>query len=87
MAEPPLHRILLGATNGLVKEMKTFDIEGHVGIDVQKPSTVNPQSFVWVTACTKKVQNCSLAAARKLCQIDPAVVCLPALLGGTRRQW
>ena len=43
--------------------MKTFDIEGHVGIDVKVPSTVNPQSFVWVTACTKEVKNCSLAAA------------------------
>ena len=49
-------------TNG--KEIKTFDVDGHVGLGCEIVTHSNPQSFVWVTACTNEVQNCRVSAAQ-----------------------
>ena len=57
-----LRRIGPGCRIGQSKKL-FFDMERCLGMDVKVPSTGNPETLVWVNACTDEVQNCRQIAA------------------------
>ena len=42
----------------LLRRIAPRSMLGPVGTVVKVPSTVNPEEFVWLSACTNEVQNC-----------------------------
>ena len=58
-----LRRVSLRSRVGPIAEIDIFATKGCSGIDVQVPSTANPELLVWTNACTDEVQNCRQIAA------------------------